>query len=386
MMTEEDLNQLILFSFRLSSLMDVGTPILRALDSCAEAMTTDRMRKALGRVRESAALGDSLTVAFSEQPEVFGAFFVDMVRTGEERGTLDAALMKLSHALEREKSLFATHRESLERELPLKLVACFSRLRQEGCSGFRMERDIQEQHLLSSPSACGEDRELRELSRNWETFRRAILHLVCHDVTEEGEAVLAGTLVGDPPFFLRLVCLPWLGGEELDVTFHDGPLDPPGPDRLSANPDVMDRIREALDGQGDGILLLARDLADCQQAMAWILRRQAEERSCRCAWVVGSHWIPVRGITSIPPSVLLKTQGADPGENALSLMGYDLLGVGMPSRRIMRSLVGFRGTHLGLLVGRWSAGFDQGRDLPYTEGMLSIFVKEEGNRLRLSLC
>jgi MSHA biogenesis protein MshG len=62
-----------------------------------------RLKDALGEVRRSLESGIELSMCLAQQPQVFDAFFVSMVRVGEMTGRLDEVFLRLFHHLEFEK-------------------------------------------------------------------------------------------------------------------------------------------------------------------------------------------------------------------------------------------------------------------------------------------
>jgi len=383
-MTEEDLNQLIILSFRLSNLMDVGTPILRALDSCVEAMATERMREALSHVRERASMGSSLTDAFGEHPEVFNAFFVDMVRTGEDRGTLDQALMKLSHALEREKALLERHRATVEQELPHLALDTLSVLKQRGVDGLRILNDPGGSTLSVRPACLEEVPELERWMRDVEGFRRGIMDLMGLGDWETLAGRRAGKVLGAPPFFVRIVSLPRLAGVELEVTLHDYPERPPEGDRVDLAAEVEKSLWDVLERHGAGVLLSAQDAFSRRLAMAWILTRLTQDHARRCAWISDSHWPPVFGITAVPAEALVSETAEETWES-LQAFGYDTVGLSLSKGVLMEEVIHLRERPFGLLLGRIgcsAAGHDS--TLGEHWDWLSLFVREQGDRLILT--
>ena len=78
-----------------------GVPILQALEVTADNISNAALREAVGRVRSAVVDGSSLAAALSATRE-FPVFVSNMVAVGEESGTVDAALLKVASAYERQ--------------------------------------------------------------------------------------------------------------------------------------------------------------------------------------------------------------------------------------------------------------------------------------------
>jgi MSHA biogenesis protein MshG len=96
---------LLLFSRQLHTLLRSGVPILRALAGLQESSTSLRLKGALGEVRRSLESGIDLSMGLAQQPRVFNAFYVAMVRVGEMTGRLDEVFLRLFRHLEFELSM-----------------------------------------------------------------------------------------------------------------------------------------------------------------------------------------------------------------------------------------------------------------------------------------
>jgi MSHA biogenesis protein MshG len=94
------LTDLLLFTRQIHTLLRSGVPILRALAGLQESSTAVRLKDALGEVRRSLESGIELSMGLAQQPKVFDAFFVSMVRVGEMTGRLDEVFLRLFKHLE----------------------------------------------------------------------------------------------------------------------------------------------------------------------------------------------------------------------------------------------------------------------------------------------
>lgn len=91
---------MLILARQLHTLLKAGVPILRALAGLTESAASQQMRETLLQVRASLESGIDLSKSFAQQPRVFDAFFVSMVRVGEMTGRLDEIFLRLFHHLE----------------------------------------------------------------------------------------------------------------------------------------------------------------------------------------------------------------------------------------------------------------------------------------------
>ena len=89
------------FSRNLGTMIGQGVPILQALEVVAENLANATLRLAVGQVCDAVREGSSLASALSATGQ-FPVFVSNMVAVGEESGTVDAALLKVAAAYERE--------------------------------------------------------------------------------------------------------------------------------------------------------------------------------------------------------------------------------------------------------------------------------------------
>lgn len=91
---------MLILARQLHTLLKSGVPILRALAGLTESAASQQMRDTLLQVRASLESGVDLSKCFAQQPKVFDAFFVAMVRVGEMTGRLDEVFLRLFHHME----------------------------------------------------------------------------------------------------------------------------------------------------------------------------------------------------------------------------------------------------------------------------------------------
>lgn len=100
---QPDLNDLILFSRQLYTLMRAGVPIIRSLAGLAETTRNIVLKETLADIANDLEAGHELSAALAHHPEIFTPLFVSMVQVGETTGRMDEAFLQLASYLEREK-------------------------------------------------------------------------------------------------------------------------------------------------------------------------------------------------------------------------------------------------------------------------------------------
>ncbi len=86
----------LFFTQELSTLVNAGLPIDRALSICGELTERKAMRGAIGDVLKHLKSGKSLAEAMATRPEVFSDLYVNMVRAGEASGSMGTVLERLA--------------------------------------------------------------------------------------------------------------------------------------------------------------------------------------------------------------------------------------------------------------------------------------------------
>lgn len=97
--------QMIMFTIRLSNMIDAGIPLLRCLDISIRQTAHPRLAKALEGVRRAVSGGSSFSDALSGYPKIFSALFVNIVKSGEVSGNLKLVLHRYAVYLENQEDI-----------------------------------------------------------------------------------------------------------------------------------------------------------------------------------------------------------------------------------------------------------------------------------------
>lgn len=96
---------LALFSRQLSILIEAKVPLVSSLRSITEQIENKSFKDVVYNVASDIEAGESLSVALSRFPEIFSVFYINLVKSGETTGDIEATLIYLADHLEKEYDL-----------------------------------------------------------------------------------------------------------------------------------------------------------------------------------------------------------------------------------------------------------------------------------------
>jgi MSHA biogenesis protein MshG len=96
---------ILVFSRQMYTLNKSGVPILRALAGLQASATKPAMVEMLKDIRSSLDQGRELSVALARYIDVFGAFYIAMVKVGEMTGRLTEVFLRLNEHIEFERDV-----------------------------------------------------------------------------------------------------------------------------------------------------------------------------------------------------------------------------------------------------------------------------------------
>jgi type IV pilus assembly protein PilC len=99
------LDDLVIFSRQMATLVAAGIPLIQALDILAGQMDKEKFRLILRRMHNDLQGGKSLSEAMQVHHKVFSALFIHMVRAGEMSGKLQEILDRVAHYFEKTSAL-----------------------------------------------------------------------------------------------------------------------------------------------------------------------------------------------------------------------------------------------------------------------------------------
>ena len=98
-------DDLVIASRQLSTMVQSGMSLLRALYVIEEQTESDKLREILIDVRKDVEGGQSLSEALRKHPDTFNDLYVAMVEAGETGGILDQTLVRVAEQLEKDAAL-----------------------------------------------------------------------------------------------------------------------------------------------------------------------------------------------------------------------------------------------------------------------------------------
>ncbi|MFH1860677.1 MAG: type II secretion system F family protein [bacterium] len=99
------LNDLVLFSRQLATLINAGIPIVQCLNVLIDQVDNKNFKKIIMNVREDIEKGASITMSMGKHPGVFNQLYTSMIKSGESGGVLDEVLERIASYLESVQSL-----------------------------------------------------------------------------------------------------------------------------------------------------------------------------------------------------------------------------------------------------------------------------------------
>ncbi len=112
-----------LFTRQLATLVGAGVPLVSGLSSLAAQVDDPALRRVVESVREELRAGQPLARALEAHPEVFPEIYANMVRAGEESGSLPLSLSRLADHLESQERTRTRVRSALTYPLLMAVVA-----------------------------------------------------------------------------------------------------------------------------------------------------------------------------------------------------------------------------------------------------------------------
>jgi type IV pilus assembly protein PilC len=95
----------MMFTKNLEVMISSGLPLTRALNILSNQAKNKKLKNALLDIRERVNKGKTFSESLAQYPDIFSDLFQNMIKVGEESGTLEDVLKMLSLQLEREHDL-----------------------------------------------------------------------------------------------------------------------------------------------------------------------------------------------------------------------------------------------------------------------------------------
>ncbi len=93
------------FTRNLQVMVSAGLPLPRAIETLSRQTKSKRFRAVLLEIKEKVVKGENFSDALSHYPDIFSELYQNMIRVGEESGTMEKALGVLASQMERKKDI-----------------------------------------------------------------------------------------------------------------------------------------------------------------------------------------------------------------------------------------------------------------------------------------
>jgi len=99
------LDDLVIFSRQLATMVEAGVPLVGALDVLAQQIEKPAFRAVIAKIRDDVETGSSLSQALAKHPYIFSSLYINLVKAGEFSGKLDEILNRIASYLEKTAAL-----------------------------------------------------------------------------------------------------------------------------------------------------------------------------------------------------------------------------------------------------------------------------------------
>jgi type IV pilus assembly protein PilC len=99
------LDDLVIFSRQLSTMVEAGIPLVNVLDILSQQIEKKGFAAIVKKIRDDVETGSSFSQALSKHPGVFSTLYINMVKAGESSGMLDEILNRVATYLEKTSAL-----------------------------------------------------------------------------------------------------------------------------------------------------------------------------------------------------------------------------------------------------------------------------------------
>jgi type IV pilus assembly protein PilC len=117
------LDDIVIFSRQLATMIDSGIPLVQALAILAEQIEAPGLKRVVSIVQRDIEGGTSFCDALGKHPQVFSGLFINMARAGETSGMLADVLDRLATYLEKSASLNRKVQSSLVYPVAVIIIA-----------------------------------------------------------------------------------------------------------------------------------------------------------------------------------------------------------------------------------------------------------------------
>ena len=114
---------LVAFTRQLSTLVNAGLPLMRAIRVLQRQERNPALKDALGEMAESVEGGSTFAEALAAHPKIFDRLYINMVRAGEIGGVLDVVLARLAEFQEKAQKIKSKVKSAMTYPIVVLVVA-----------------------------------------------------------------------------------------------------------------------------------------------------------------------------------------------------------------------------------------------------------------------
>ncbi len=104
---------IVIMSRQISTLFQAHVPPLRIFRLLSGEIGNDQLRKAMDAICEDLQAGSSISRALANHPDIFSSFYVNLVRSGEESGSMEKSFAYLADYLDRSYEIVSKTKNAL---------------------------------------------------------------------------------------------------------------------------------------------------------------------------------------------------------------------------------------------------------------------------------
>ncbi|HTL71278.1 MAG TPA: type II secretion system F family protein [Candidatus Eisenbacteria bacterium] len=114
--------EITIFGRQLATLLKSGVPILRAMQIITDQTENPRLRKVFDHIQREIRDGNPLSSVLASYPKLFPPIYIAMVRTGEDSGTLQETLLRISEYRQGQEAIYSRVRTAMAYPILMALV------------------------------------------------------------------------------------------------------------------------------------------------------------------------------------------------------------------------------------------------------------------------
>lgn len=114
----------IMFTRNLRVMVGAGVSLPRALEILIEQTKNKRFKKVISEIKKAVFQGKNFSQALSRYPDIFDELFVNMIKVGEESGTLEEILKILTEQMSKEHQIISRVRGAMMYPVVILLTMC----------------------------------------------------------------------------------------------------------------------------------------------------------------------------------------------------------------------------------------------------------------------